>query len=169
MERGLAAAPGAVRGQYSSDLAGDLCGWSSVSQSFRGTSDRRRYRPCPGTGGHEGGTSTASTSSSATRKPFRSRWAIGFRIESNRQKAETLGGPARGLQAQPPGLSLFALFVGIFLIYNTAMFAVVSRRRDAGILLALGASADRSQRPFSSKSCSSARRAAPSAGSSVTC
>jgi hypothetical protein len=29
-------------------------------------------------------------------------------------------------------LSLFALFVGIFLIYNTAMFAVVTRRRDAG-------------------------------------
>jgi putative ABC transport system permease protein len=30
--------------------------------------------------------------------------------------------------------------VGVFLVYNTAMFAVVSRRRDAGILRSLGAS-----------------------------
>ncbi len=36
-------------------------------------------------------------------------------------------------------LSLLALFVGVFLIYNTAMFAVVSRRRDTGILRSLGA------------------------------
>jgi putative ABC transport system permease protein len=36
-------------------------------------------------------------------------------------------------------LSLLALFVGVFLIYNTAMFTVVSRRRDAGILRSLGA------------------------------
>ncbi len=36
-------------------------------------------------------------------------------------------------------LSLLALFVGIFLVYNTAMFAVVSRRKDAGILRSLGA------------------------------
>jgi ABC-type antimicrobial peptide transport system permease subunit len=35
--------------------------------------------------------------------------------------------------------SLLALFVGVFLIYNTAMFAVVSRRRDTGILRSLGA------------------------------
>ena len=37
-------------------------------------------------------------------------------------------------------LSLIALFVGVFLIYNTTMFAVVSRRKDAGILRSLGAS-----------------------------
>ncbi len=36
-------------------------------------------------------------------------------------------------------LSLLALFVGVFLIYNTAMFTVVSRRRDTGILRSLGA------------------------------
>jgi putative ABC transport system permease protein len=36
-------------------------------------------------------------------------------------------------------LSLLALFVGVFLIYNTAMFAVVTRRRDTGILRSLGA------------------------------
>ena len=72
--------------------------------------------------------------------PFRSRWAIGFRIESNRQKAETLAALLGAFRLNLQALSLFALFVGIFLIYNTAMFAVVSRRRDAGILLAIGAS-----------------------------
>jgi putative ABC transport system permease protein len=36
-------------------------------------------------------------------------------------------------------LSLLALLVGMFLVYNTAMFAVVSRRHDAGVLRSLGA------------------------------
>lgn len=71
---------------------------------------------------------------------FRSRWAKGFKIESNSQKAETLSSILGAFKLNLQALSLFALFVGIFLIYNTAMFAVVSRRRDAGILLAIGAS-----------------------------
>ena len=73
-------------------------------------------------------------------EPFRSRWDIGFRIESNRQKTETLAALLGAFRLNLQALSLFALFVGVFLIYNTAMFAVVSRRKDAGILLALGAS-----------------------------
>ncbi|HYE79398.1 MAG TPA: FtsX-like permease family protein [bacterium] len=36
-------------------------------------------------------------------------------------------------------LSLLALFVGVFLIYNTMLFAVVQRRRSIGIVRALGA------------------------------
>ena len=36
-------------------------------------------------------------------------------------------------------LSLLSLLVGVFLVYNTAMFAVVSRRHDAGVLRSLGA------------------------------
>jgi len=71
---------------------------------------------------------------------FRQRWATGFTIESNTQKARNLSALLGAFKLNLEALSLFALFVGIFLIYNTAMFAVVSRRRDAGILLAIGAS-----------------------------
>lgn len=73
-------------------------------------------------------------------EPFRARWARGFKIESGRQRAETLAALLGAFRLNLQVLSLFALFVGVFLIYNTAMFAVVSRRRDAGILLAIGAS-----------------------------
>lgn len=71
---------------------------------------------------------------------FRARWEKNFRVESNRQHDETLSALLRAFRLNLQALSLFALFVGIFLIYNTAMFAVVSRRRDAGILLSIGAS-----------------------------
>ena len=73
-------------------------------------------------------------------EPFRARWATGFKIESNRQREETLSALLKAFKLNLQALSLFALFVGVFLIYNTAMFAVVSRRKDAGILLSLGAS-----------------------------
>ncbi|HSR12564.1 MAG TPA: FtsX-like permease family protein, partial [Thermodesulfobacteriota bacterium] len=46
----------------------------------------------------------------------------------------------RAFRLNLQALSLLALFVGVFLVYNTAMFAVVTRRRDAGILRSLGAS-----------------------------
>lgn len=71
---------------------------------------------------------------------FRQRWATGFAIESNTEKARNLSALLSAFKLNLEALSLFALFVGIFLIYNTAMFAVVTRRRDAGILLAIGAS-----------------------------
>ena len=71
---------------------------------------------------------------------LRDRWSQGFVIESNRQKAQTLSSLLGAFKLNLQALSLLALFVGIFLIYNTAMFTVVSRRRDAGILLSIGAS-----------------------------
>jgi len=71
---------------------------------------------------------------------FRGRWGTGFTIESNTQRAQTLSALLGAFKLNLQALSLLALFVGVFLIYNTAMFAVVSRRRDAGILLAIGAS-----------------------------
>ena len=52
----------------------------------------------------------------------------------------TLSDMLRAFRLNLQALSLLALFVGVFLVYNTAMFAVVSRRRDAGILRSLGAS-----------------------------
>jgi putative ABC transport system permease protein len=71
---------------------------------------------------------------------FRSRWSEGFRIQSGRQRQETLGDMLQAFRLNLQALSLLALFVGVFLVYNTAMFAVVSRSRDAGILRSLGAS-----------------------------
>lgn len=70
---------------------------------------------------------------------FRSRWEHGFRIESKRQRQESLTALLYAFKLNLQALSLLALFVGTFLIYNTAMFAVVSRRRDAGVLRSLGA------------------------------
>jgi putative ABC transport system permease protein len=71
---------------------------------------------------------------------FRARWAKGFVIESNREKTKSLSALLGAFKLNLQALSFLALFVGIFLIYNTAMFAVVSRRKDAGILLSIGAS-----------------------------
>jgi putative ABC transport system permease protein len=71
---------------------------------------------------------------------FRSRWGNGFRLQSGRQRQQTLSDMLRAFRLNLQALSLLALFVGIFLVYNTAMFAVVSRRKDAGILRSLGAS-----------------------------
>jgi len=69
---------------------------------------------------------------------FRSRWGTGYRIESKTERRETLTALLTSFRLNLQALSLLALFVGTFLIYNTAMFSVVSRRRDAGILRSLG-------------------------------
>jgi putative ABC transport system permease protein len=65
---------------------------------------------------------------------FRDRWKDGFLIQSGRQRSETFSAMLGAFRLNLEALSLLALFVGVFLIYNTAMFAVVSRRRDTGIL-----------------------------------
>jgi putative ABC transport system permease protein len=70
---------------------------------------------------------------------FSSRWSKGFLIQSARQRSETLSAMLQAFRLNLEALSLLALFVGVFLIYNTAMFTVVSRRRDTGILRSLGA------------------------------
>jgi putative ABC transport system permease protein len=70
---------------------------------------------------------------------FSSRWDKGFLIQSSQQRSETFSGMLQAFRLNLEALSLLALFVGVFLIYNTAMFTVVSRRRDTGILRSLGA------------------------------
>lgn len=70
---------------------------------------------------------------------FRSRWQNGFIVQSERQRTETFSAMLGAFRLNLEALSLLALFVGVFLIYNTAMFAVVSRRKDTGILRSLGA------------------------------
>ena len=70
---------------------------------------------------------------------FRSRWKDGFVLQSSRQRREAFSSMLGAFRLNLEALSLLALFVGVFLIYNTAMFAVVTRRRDTGILRSLGA------------------------------
>jgi putative ABC transport system permease protein len=80
----------------------------------------------------------------------------GSRIEDVQQKLRALLGP--GFQVEPPSArgqqfdsmsrvysltaditSAFALFIGMFIIYNTFQIAVAQRRVEVGILRALGA------------------------------
>ncbi len=70
---------------------------------------------------------------------FVQRHQEGFRIASMQQKEHVYKGMLQAFRLNLEALSLIALFVGVFLIYNTTMFAVVSRRKDAGILRSLGA------------------------------
>jgi putative ABC transport system permease protein len=71
---------------------------------------------------------------------FLTRYRDGFRIQSARQKARMYSGMLQAFRLNLEALSLIALFVGVFLIYNTTVFSVISRKRDAGILRSLGAS-----------------------------
>ncbi|MGC8759671.1 MAG: ABC transporter permease [Bryobacteraceae bacterium] len=80
----------------------------------------------------------------------------GVRVEEARRRIQAALGP--GLQVEPPSsrgaqfeamarvysmtaniTSVFALFIGLFLIYNTFSIAVTQRRGEIGILRALGA------------------------------
>lgn len=70
---------------------------------------------------------------------FRSRWEENFLVQSRAQRSRTFSAMLDAFRLNLEALSLLALFVGVFLIYNTAMFTVVSRRRDTGILRSLGA------------------------------
>jgi putative ABC transport system permease protein len=70
---------------------------------------------------------------------FVSRWKDGYVIQTSLMRRETLTHMLKAFDLNLQALSLLALFVGIFLIYNTAMFAVVSRKKDVGILRSLGA------------------------------
>ena len=93
----------------------------------------------------------------------------GVRVEDVRQKLETLLGP--GFQVEAPSAranqfesilhiysvtanitSAFALFIGLFIIYNTFQIAVAQRRSEIGILRALGATRTQIRTLFLSES-----------------
>ena len=70
---------------------------------------------------------------------FLSRYREGFRVQSKQQKEQVYAGMLRAFRLNLEALSLIALFVGVFLVYNTTMFTIASRRKDAAILMSLGA------------------------------
>lgn len=64
----------------------------------------------------------------------------GLRLERTRERTQAVGELSAAFQLNLTALSLLALVVGMFLIYNTMTFAVVQRRALLGMLRALGVS-----------------------------
>ncbi len=79
---------------------------------------------------------------------FRKRWQKGYRLQSVQERQLTYRAMLGAFRINLEAMSLIALFVALFLIYNTTMFAVISRRKDAGILLSLGATRGEVARAF---------------------
>ena len=63
----------------------------------------------------------------------------GHSLEDRGGRKATLKSMLYSFQLNLAAMSLLALFVGIFLIYNFSMFSVLSRREDMSLLLTLGA------------------------------
>jgi putative ABC transport system permease protein len=63
----------------------------------------------------------------------------GFRVERPQLKGKGMSNMLAGLQAGLTVASLIAALIGVFLIYNAMLISVVQRRRELGILKALGA------------------------------
>ena len=63
----------------------------------------------------------------------------GLSIVDRTGRKSTLRSMLYSFQLNLAAMSLLALFVGIFLIYNFSMFSVLSRREDMSLLLTLGA------------------------------
>jgi len=63
----------------------------------------------------------------------------GLRLTDAGSRKSTLQAMLYSFQLNLAAMSLLALFVGTFLIYNFSMFSVLSRREDMSLLLTLGA------------------------------
>ena len=73
-------------------------------------------------------------------KRIRERLPVGATIVGADSRTRTLQQMTLAFQTNLTGLSLLALVVGMFLIYNTITFSVIQRRNYIGILRALGVS-----------------------------
>ncbi|MEJ2718684.1 MAG: FtsX-like permease family protein [Deltaproteobacteria bacterium] len=62
----------------------------------------------------------------------------GLELTDRTKRKSTLQAMLYSLQMNLAAMSLLALFVGTFLIYNFSMFSVLSRREDTSLLLTLG-------------------------------
>ncbi len=63
----------------------------------------------------------------------------GLRVIDANDRKSTLKAMLYSFQLNLAAMSLLALFVGVFLIYNFSMFSVLSRRQDMSLLMTLGA------------------------------
>jgi putative ABC transport system permease protein len=63
----------------------------------------------------------------------------GVRLTDANERKSTLAAMLSSFQLNLAAMSLLAIFVGVFLIYNFSMFSVLSRREDLSLLLTLGA------------------------------
>lgn len=79
-----------------------------------------------------------SATEAQTLKELQQWLPAGLRIEPAAARANSLQQMSRAFRLNLSALSLLALLVGLFLIYNTVSFAVVRRRQEMGILRALG-------------------------------
>jgi putative ABC transport system permease protein len=62
----------------------------------------------------------------------------GLEVTDANSRKSTLTAMLYSFQLNLAAMSLIALFVGVFLIYNFSMFSVLSRRQDMSLLLTLG-------------------------------
>ncbi len=71
---------------------------------------------------------------------FNALWSSrGYQVNSQNDRQAVYEDMLRAFRFNLEALSLLALLVGVFLVYNTSMFSVVSRRKSVGILRSLGA------------------------------
>lgn len=73
-----------------------------------------------------------------TLKALRQFLPEGIQIQSAQVQAETMNQMTRAFSLNLSALSLLALMVGMFLVYNTISFSIVRRRKQIGILRAVG-------------------------------
>jgi len=69
---------------------------------------------------------------------LRARLPPGLALTDRTERKSALQAMLYSFQLNLAAMSLLALFVGIFLIYNFSMFSVLSRREDLSLLLTLG-------------------------------
>jgi putative ABC transport system permease protein len=62
----------------------------------------------------------------------------GIRLTDANEQKSTLSAMLSSFQLNLAAMSLLAIFVGVFLIYNFSMYSVLSRREDLSLLLTLG-------------------------------
>ncbi len=75
----------------------------------------------------------------ADAEPLQAWLPAGVRLVETQQRTAAMASMSQAFQTNLTAMSLLALLVGGFLIYNTATFSVLQRRRQFGIMRLLGA------------------------------
>ncbi|MDF1535807.1 MAG: FtsX-like permease family protein [bacterium] len=71
---------------------------------------------------------------------FAASWSSrGYQVASQGERQAVFEEMLRAFRMNLEAMSLLALMVGVFLVYNTSMFSVISRRKSVGVLRSLGA------------------------------